>query len=206
MEELIKNMKKFTNSGQFIKGNVASRKGTSFVFPDMTGQRFGRWTVLREMRKGNWLCKCDCGTEKRLTGYSLRRGNPKSCGCITIEKLKQKTLPDNLSAKNKIFYEYKKNALKRKINFTILFEDLLLYIGKNCYYCGSKPSNMIKPNHRNKSITFKYNGIDRLDNNKGYEKNNIVPCCKLCNQAKMDLSYKDFLTLIEKIYNKHKKT
>lgn len=57
---------------------------------DLTGQRFGRWTVLRfdESKKGgtaHWICKCDCGTERSVCSTSLRKGLSTSCGCYKIE-------------------------------------------------------------------------------------------------------------------------
>ena len=44
---------------------------------DLTGQRFGRLTVLRKAvsRKGKqirWLCQCDCGKLSIVGGSSLR--------------------------------------------------------------------------------------------------------------------------------------
>lgn len=48
---------------------------------DMTGQRFGRWTVLEHAGGTRWLCRCDCGTEKPVSGDTLRSGRSKSCGC-----------------------------------------------------------------------------------------------------------------------------
>lgn len=62
---------------------------------DMTGKRFGRWTVLRrgpdieigydgEHRPG-WICRCDCGTIRLVNGGSLRSGNSTSCGCYRTE-------------------------------------------------------------------------------------------------------------------------
>lgn len=55
-------------------------------FIDLSGQRFGKLSVIREngRNKGGqvlWLCKCDCGTMKTLTGGNLRTENAKSCGC-----------------------------------------------------------------------------------------------------------------------------
>lgn len=55
----------------------------------MTGQRFGRWTVLgmttRTSTDGHkrtaCLCRCDCGTERVVYAQSLRSGLTKSCGC-----------------------------------------------------------------------------------------------------------------------------
>lgn len=54
---------------------------------DLTGQRFGRLTVVKksdERSHGSvkWVCKCDCGNTKVVVGRSLRKGYTKSCGCI----------------------------------------------------------------------------------------------------------------------------
>ena len=53
---------------------------------DLTGQRFGRLTVIQydhaEHDGAHWLCKCDCGAEKVIAGYLLRNGGAKSCGCL----------------------------------------------------------------------------------------------------------------------------
>lgn len=53
---------------------------------DLTGQRFGRLTVIEydhaEHDGAHWLCKCDCGAEKVIAGYLLRNGCAKSCGCL----------------------------------------------------------------------------------------------------------------------------
>jgi hypothetical protein len=46
---------------------------------------------------------------------------------------------------------------------------------------------------------FKYSGIDRIDSNLGYSRDNCVPCCKRCNLAKRKMSYGDFLDLAKSI-------
>lgn len=56
---------------------------------DMTGQRFGKWTVLRMAvrtasdghRRTACVCRCDCGTERVVYAQSLRAGQTRSCGC-----------------------------------------------------------------------------------------------------------------------------
>lgn len=57
---------------------------------DLTGQRFGRWTVLGATTRSasgevKWLCRCDCGTERYVLDRSLRCGASKSCGCASRE-------------------------------------------------------------------------------------------------------------------------
>ena len=65
-------------------------------FVDLTGKRFGRWTVIgraeSRMSAGKpavfWKCKCDCGTERDVSGHSLRDGKSVSCGCFQKDQLK----------------------------------------------------------------------------------------------------------------------
>lgn len=58
---------------------------------DLTGHRYGRWTVISHAprRKGTsfWLCRCDCGTEKQVGLGNLRSGNSGGCsGCAVYGK------------------------------------------------------------------------------------------------------------------------
>lgn len=54
---------------------------------EMIGKIFGKWTVLEKTEHRNsdrcimYLCKCECGTIKEVSGVNLRRGKSKSCGC-----------------------------------------------------------------------------------------------------------------------------
>ena len=54
-------------------------------FIDLTGKKFGKWTVLRYVEKNKWLCKCECGVEKEVAGATLRHGT--SSGCIKCRKI-----------------------------------------------------------------------------------------------------------------------
>lgn len=57
---------------------------------DLTGQRFGRLTVIgvddRETRKTYFYCKCDCGKVKSIRSDSLLAGTIRSCGCLKAEQ------------------------------------------------------------------------------------------------------------------------
>lgn len=67
-----------------LKGKTIKNAKTTEV--DITGQRFGKWTVLYKTEKRNaggciyWHCKCDCGKEKDVLGTSLRQKRSLSCG------------------------------------------------------------------------------------------------------------------------------
>jgi len=58
---------------------------------DLTGQKFGRWAVLRHddrtdsLGRHFWLCRCDCGNEKVVGADFLIWGKSKSCGCLSDE-------------------------------------------------------------------------------------------------------------------------
>lgn len=65
----------------------------SKLIKDMTGLRFTRLRVIsRAQSDGNgnamWNCQCDCGETTISSGFTLRNGQAKSCGCLTTEQLK----------------------------------------------------------------------------------------------------------------------
>lgn len=59
---------------------------------DLTGQRFGRLTVLCRAgtqapgKHTTWLCQCDCGKRTVVSAVNLNSGRQKSCGCLRNEK------------------------------------------------------------------------------------------------------------------------
>lgn len=65
---------------------------------DLTGQRFGRLTVIQRDKNdqyGNvrWICRCDCGNVVVRHGHVLRRNRPSDCGCgksATMKKIATK--------------------------------------------------------------------------------------------------------------------
>ena len=62
---------------------------------DLTGKRFGRWTVLEEDRRTKaghfyWKCRCDCGNIGIVCGSNLKKGDSKSCGCLAKELTSQR--------------------------------------------------------------------------------------------------------------------
>ena len=69
---------------------------------DITGQKFGRLTVLHRDenkpkghgKKVYWVCQCDCGNIKSVTGDNLKRGAVVSCGCYHKEKMREMLFKD----------------------------------------------------------------------------------------------------------------
>ncbi|MEK0286579.1 hypothetical protein [Caldifermentibacillus hisashii] len=68
------------------------RKKSPSNVNDLTGQKFGKLTVLERAGKTKndnalWLCKCDCGNTTVAMGTSLRRGDTISCGCLKSDQI-----------------------------------------------------------------------------------------------------------------------
>ena len=82
--------KKTVAGNKLTSGNTKSCGCIARTFKDLTGQTFGKLTVVNFAGRdkwGNrtWLCKCECGNEKTLTGSNLTTGSTKSCGCLFIK-------------------------------------------------------------------------------------------------------------------------
>lgn len=58
----------------------------------LAGTVFGKWTALEDydVTDRRVLCRCACGTEKRVTVGTLRNGTSRSCGCA---KRKRASIP-----------------------------------------------------------------------------------------------------------------
>jgi len=166
----------------------------------LQGKKFGKWKVLNEKphstRKGYyWNCKCECGTIKKVNSWELRKGTTKSCGC----SLK---LPEGESVCRWLFRNYKKQA--RELPFELTLNEFKKITKEKCYYCDTEPKNKQDMRSSNRNGVYIYNGIDRVNNLKGYTKENVVPCCKVCNSMKGKLSQEDFFTQVGKILKNKK--
>ena len=82
---------------------------------DLTGQRFGKLTVLRPAEnigaKTTWLCRCDCGQETVVITTNLRSGVTKGCGC-------QRTAGDPLVLTYMGATSEEKRTLRKRLDLT----------------------------------------------------------------------------------------
>jgi len=173
-------------------------------FIDLTGQRFGRWTVLKRVKgkraNAAWLCRCDCGTESSVYSDSLRSGKSKSCGCLRDEETsKRQRLPDGEAAFNSIVEQYRRQAAVRGYEWHLTRSDVRRLTKQTCSYCGCPPSQV----RRRSSLRgdYVYNGIDRVDSDAGYTLENCVSCCGTCNRAKRNMSAEEFLSWVSRVWH-----
>ena len=77
-----------TDKQKLYAGNVAAK--VQYNFKDLTGQRFGRLTVLHRVEndksgKARWSCQCDCGNTMTENSGNLNSKHSVSCGCFRNE-------------------------------------------------------------------------------------------------------------------------
>ena len=145
-----------------------------------------------------FLCKCICGKDKVIQASLITSGNTKSCGCRVVKAGRERVLPNSDAAFTQTYNSYRCHAQERGLEFLISKKEFREVSQQHCYYCGSDLTNICKSRH--KSGDFIHNGIDRIDSNKGYIKENIAACCKMCNIAKKDHTKNDFLMWVKKVY------
>lgn len=99
-----------------------------FNLKDLTGQRFGKLTVIKRApnsRTGQvkWQCECDCGTICDVRACNLLSGSAMSCGCM---KSKGEFLIRQILSENNISFktEYTFNDLpKRRFDVAVFNSD-----------------------------------------------------------------------------------
>lgn len=163
------------------------------------GDRFGRLIISgKAFRSGSGKyflvrCKCDCGQELDVARAQLLKGRAKSCGCLVRDKFAELGRAHRgkfgESTLNGLFKQYKNRALKRGLVFSLTLEQFSEITSKDCAYCGSKGRQVSRSRGYGHYV---YNGIDRIDNSKGYQVDNCVTCCKWCNSAKSDRKFSEF--------------
>lgn len=187
---------------------------TKYQRVDLTGKKFGRLLVVRKSKKISrkrtsgdrlWDCLCDCGTKVQAFGSSLRDGRVKSCGCLrrevsaAIQRSRRDVLrvPFAETIRKNVLRHYKNNAEERGLDWKLTKSQFNELVYSNCYYCGSLPKEYKSKYGKHKT---QINGIDRVDNSKGYTSENCVPCCKICNYAKNDMGRREFFEWVTRVY------
>ncbi len=135
-----------------------------------------------------YICRCDCGVELEILAQRVVGGEKKNCGCKPLYPKEQRAI-------TRTFNRYKTSANERGYAFELSREEFEYLIFQNCFYCNSKPSQ----ERRAGKSEIIINGIDRKNNDKGYNKKNCVPCCKTCNGMKSDLSFRRFINHLKRI-------
>lgn len=138
-------------------------------------------------------CLCKCGNTVQVSVSRLASGKAKSCGCLSRAAL-ERDVSKYEAGLRAVLRVYEYSAKERGLEFNLSRETFEHLTASNCTYCGVEPLQF-----QNRFSEFKYNGIDRVDNTKGYVIENCVPCCKTCNRMKDTLSLDEFKSHIAKV-------
>lgn len=165
---------------------------------NLIGKHYGILEVIdlspREIWKSRnqyWLCQCQCGKTKHIRSSHLIRGKTISCGCLL--KRKRKDHPnwkgyEDISGD--FFYSIKSHAAQRNLSFDITMKDAWdVFIKQNRKCALTKLSLNFQSLGRNRDGTA---SLDRIDNSKGYTKDNIQWVHKDINTMKMDFTTEEF--------------
>lgn len=151
---------------------------------DLTGQRFGRLTVIERAGKyippkgdqthSLWLCVCDCGNVATVTGGKLRNGYTKSCGCLSRDVSREYNTKHGMS-ESKLYAVWR--SLKQRCNNSRhKFYDQ--YGGRGITVCDEWLNDFksffdwAMANGYDENAPKWQCTLDRIDNNKGYSPDN----------------------------------
>jgi hypothetical protein len=170
---------------------------------DITGQKFRYLTALSfshlVKHRIFWKFLCDCGKTRSLAASDVKSGKQISCGCRrfgprTIQKRNGEDV-----ARHSLFLNYRGVAKNRKLSWSLSEAEFCVLTRQSCSICGIAPFQIFEKKYAKHFYACKYVGLDRIDNTKGYEIENIRPCCKICNQAKHAYSEGEFQSWLDRI-------
>ena len=134
---------------------------------DLTGRRFGKLTVIREMpvhpgrQKVTWECRCDCGETAECTTTNLLSGKSMSCGCVRTKHNGKGTRLYRILTGMKDRCHNKRSAYYRR------------YGGRGIIVCDEWKNDFAKFRAWAKANGYQENlTIDRIDNDGNYEPSN----------------------------------
>ncbi|MEN9446596.1 MAG: hypothetical protein RL728_1108, partial [Bacteroidota bacterium] len=180
------------------------------------GKYINSMKILEILDKGKVKCECECGVKKECNFYDLKRNRIKGCGC-------KKNTPELKKLASERAISMQKNGIlnvggdfqdKKYRNFKYLFKCLKNSKRKKCLItlqdleevwrqqkgqCPYTKINLILPTHtiNNKTKSYFYASIDRIDSSKPYTKDNIQYVSRNINYAKNVMSHSDMLNFIK---------
>lgn len=174
------------------------------TFNRLTCKQVAGYLQYSDRKVTAYLFDCSCGNQLIAAAKDIVSQHTKSCGClrkeITKDTGKANTKPANANpAFERYFNQYKSQAKRRGLEFTLDSDVFKNIVTQDCHYCGHPPSKLFGNNWKGYSLPFVCNGVDRKDNSVGYTLKNSIPCCAMCNYAKKDYTYDYFINWAKRI-------
>lgn len=99
-----------------------------------------------------------------------------------------------------LMHQYRQGAHARNLNFNLTTEEFKALVTTECYYCGALPTERVLRREAHYSYSLICNGVDRPDVSRGYEPDNCVSACTICNKIKMALTPAEFRDWLQRAY------
>lgn len=172
---------------------------------NLNGRTFGKWKVIREIGRSKngrdilWLCQCECERQSNVKASYLANGYSKQCDYCN--KHSKKYYETN-SVPEQFWKQILRNSKKRSIKINISPEDAYKKFQDQRGQCALSGILLEFPKYagdwKNKQ---NLPSLDRIDNNHGYEIDNIQWIHKDVNRMKNTHDQNYFIDICKKISN-----
>jgi hypothetical protein len=206
---------------------MKERDITGKTFSQLTGiKKVGHHVSTGGISSIKWLFMCDCGNERIARSNDVMMKKVKACKvCTKIKRAESSRTNGEFGGKSREFgfenaafraraSHFKAGAKYRGHEWALTPEETCEIMKRDCHYCGHPPAmdyDYIKgrsAKHKKKLLEknvpfmiIKFNGLDRVNSDLGYTKENSVPCCADCNFAKNDKTVEEFMEWLNRISN-----
>lgn len=99
---------------------------------------------------------------------------------------------DKNKLRRRLFSKAKASAKNRNLSFSLDLDTYSKLTESPCAYCGSKGSNELTY----LGMKWRWNGLDRIDNDFGYEVDNVLPCCSFCNSIRGPMKFETWVDFL----------
>lgn len=180
-------------------------------YQNLTGQQFGKWTVLRLSERGGtrensaayWWCRCECGYTAEVQAIALMRGRSLRCKTCYLRSRIKKHGDINVG----FFEHFRYGAEKRGISFNLTIEEawqLFLKQDGRCALSGVKLT-FVPYGWNYRHFDEQTASLDRIDSSDGYHIGNVQWVHKEVNFMKGRLADEEFIKWCKRIA-RHAKT
>jgi hypothetical protein len=178
---------------------------------ELVGQRFGKLIVKEKAGWSNdgsvvWICHCDCGKLTEVTSRHLNRksNNVRSCGCDRVKSGSRHSCWDGYESISGNWWsshiKYSNNCKQRShVSLEMTKEDawdMFIKQDKKCWFTGVE---LVIHN----KYAVNTASLDRINNKKGYSKDNVRWVHKHINMMKRIMSDNDFIEMCNLVSQKH---